>query len=188
MIDDGRVNVLTSDPFSSGMNNFAVSDDGHIGGSTADINDRGCMLVIYSYTCTEGGRQAFFNHHYPADTRMLSSADQRPLLHLGYARQNTHHCAPAEIGLTAACFAHKMRQHLLGSLKVCDYPIEQRSDHRNIAGLAARHLLRFKPNRYHLSRIGVHGDEGWLIYHYSPPTHGNDGCRRSHIYGHRVGD
>jgi hypothetical protein len=159
MVDNGRVNVLAANPFSSSMNNFAVRNNGHIGGSTPDINHRRSVCVIYAYTCPECGRQAFFNHHYPADTCMLGSAEQCPLLHLRYSRQDTHHCATAKVGLAAACFAHKMRQHLLGSLKVCDYPVEQWGDYCNIPGLTARHLLRFNPNRYHFSGIGVDGDE-----------------------------
>src|ERR1700736_6607419 len=135
MIDNGRVNVFDSDPFSSCMNNGAVRDDSHIGGSTSDINNRGRVWVIYSYPSAECGRQAFFNHYYPADTRMFSSAEQRPLLPLRHSRQDTHQCAAAEIGVAAACFLDKMRQHLLGSLKVCDHPVEQGSDHRNITGL-----------------------------------------------------
>src|SRR2546425_1774759 len=188
MIDNGCVNVLDADPFSPGMNNCAVRDDSHIGGPTSDINNRGSVWIIYSYTCAECGRQSFFNHYYPADTRMLGSAEQRPFLHLRDTRQDTHQCATAKIGVAAACFLDEMRQHLLSSLKVCDHPVEQWSDHRNITGLAAGHLLRFNPNRYHFSGIGVDGDEGWLIYHYAAPTHRNDGCRRSHIYGHRIGD
>src|SRR6266550_7181592 len=187
MVDNGRVNVFASDPFSSRLNNFAVRYDGHIGGSTANINNRGSVSVIYPYTGAKCGRQSFFNHHHPTDTRMLSSAEQRPLLHLRYSRQDTHQCPTAKIGVAAARFSHKIRQHLLSSLKVCDYSIEQRSDHRNITGLAARHLLRFNPNRYHFSGIGIYGYEGWLIYHYAASTDGNDGCCRSHIYGHRIG-
>src|SRR6266511_5751391 len=102
MVDNSRVNVLASDPFSSCMNDCAAGDDGHIGGSTTDINHRGSVWVIYFYARAECSRQAFFNHHDPADTCMLSSAEQRPLLHLCYSRQDTHQCATAKIGVAAA--------------------------------------------------------------------------------------
>src|SRR5882724_4641053 len=161
MVDNGRVNVLASDPFSSCMNKGAVCDDGYIGGSTADINNRGSVWVIYFDTGAECGRQAFFNHHDAADTRMLSRTEQGPLLHLRYSRQDTHQRATAKIGFAAARFPHKMRQHFLSSLKVCDYPVEQGSDHRNITRLAARHLLCVNPNRYHFSGIRVDCDKGW---------------------------
>jgi hypothetical protein len=97
MVDNGRVNVFASDPFSSCLNNIALRDDGHIGGSPADINNRGSVWVVWSYTCAECSSKALFNHHYPADTRMLSSVEQRPLLDLRYSRQDTHHCATAKI-------------------------------------------------------------------------------------------
>ena len=38
MVYNGRVNVFAPDAFGSCMNNFAVRNDCHIGGSTADIN------------------------------------------------------------------------------------------------------------------------------------------------------
>ena len=75
MIHNGRVNIFAANPFRTGVNNLALRDDGHIGSAATDIYDRGSAWIIYTHAGAKCRRQTFFDHHYPADACMLSSAE-----------------------------------------------------------------------------------------------------------------
>ena len=115
---------------------------------------------------------------------MLRGRKQRAPFDRRDISENAHQRAAAEMRETAACFAHKMGQHLFGSFEVGNDTIEQRCDDADSTRLASVLLLCFKANRDHFSGDRIDSHERWFIYHDATAAHGDDGRCRSHVYRH----
>jgi hypothetical protein len=89
---------------------------------------------------------------------------------------------------TAARLAHEAVEHRLRPLEICDHAVNKRCDDGDIARLASLHLASFFPDRDHLTRNFIDGDNGRLINHNATPAHRDDRPGRPHIYRHRIRD
>jgi hypothetical protein len=182
---DGIVHLIAADPHRARDHDPTQRDHRHLAGAAADVDDQPADRLLDRQSGADGGRDRLLDQVHAARAGGQGSLLDGALLHLGDARGRAHD-QPGVRGAAVDHLADEIAQHLLGDLEVGDHAVAQRPGGGDRRRGPADHPLGLGPDRVHLARGQVRGDDRRLGHDDAAAADVDERVRRPEIDGHVV--
>jgi hypothetical protein len=184
------VHLVAGDADGGAHDDAAQSDDGHLGGAAADVDDEAASGLHDGQAGADGRRHGLLHQVGGTGAGVERGIVDGPLLHLGHAAGDAdHHAGPRDAEAEAVVDgADEVLEHALRDLEVRDDAVFEGPHGDDVGWRAAHHALGFGADGQDLLAVAVHGHHGRLIDDDAASLHHDQGVGGAQVNADVVGE